>query len=134
VNVVFEEIVSELKSLVREAFRKREAEREIEEALFEDVEIKTEEEWKEYFHTEIPAVLRKLLRSAGLSCRLYHKKDDVPGPEYAANCVTRDGRRVAVGFDVDYDYDTGEIVLTYAHAWGDDEWTPSQLVHYHEVW
>jgi hypothetical protein len=123
VSVVFEEIVSELRSLVREALRKKEAEREIGEALFEDVEMRTEEEWREYFHTEIPAVLRKILRSAGLSCRLYHKKDDVPGPEYVANCVTRDGRKVALGLDVDYDDVAGEIVLMYAQAWGDDEWT-----------
>ena len=131
--MAFERLVRELKSLVRRALAKREAERALEEALFEDVTIESDEDWRALWHDEVPSTLKDVLERAGLSCRIFHKKDEVPGPEYVANCIARGGRKVALGLDVDYDHEVGEVRLTYVKAYGDAEWTPSQLVYYHET-
>ena len=127
------EIVDEIRGLVKRALRKGEAEAEIEETLFEDVYIESDEDWETLLHEDIPAELRNLLKQAGLACNVYHKKDDVPGFEYVANCITKDGRPVALGFDIYYDYEFGKVTLLSAEAWANVRWSPSQLVYYHEV-
>ena len=131
--MVFEDIIRELKSLIRDALIQKESERELEETLFEDVWIESDEDWRKLYDDDIPSTLKDILEKVGLSCRIFHKKDDVPGPEYVANCVTRSGRKMALGFDVDYDHEAGEVTLMFAQAWRDAEWTPSQLVYYHET-
>lgn len=129
-----EGLVREIRLLVSKALVAGEDSREIEETLFEDVrDVDTEEGWKELYHRDIPGALRDVLRRVGLSCRIYHKKDDVPGYEYVANCRAESGRSVALGFDVDYDPEVGEVSLATASAWGDREWNPDRLVYYHEV-
>jgi len=129
----FKELIRDLKALVRRALREKESEVELYETLFEDVDIKSEEDWISLYHDEIPSTLKAILEKVGLACKLFHKKDAVPGPEYVANCITRTGRKIALGLDVDYDHEVGEVKLTYATAYGDEEWTPNQLVYYHEV-
>ncbi len=129
-----ERLVEELKSLVKTALAQGEDSREIEETLFEEVyDVDTEGEWKELYHRDIPDVLREALKKIGLTCKIYHKKDDVPGYEYVANCWTKTGRSIALGFDVDYDPELGEVNLVTASAWRDRVWNPNQLVYYHEV-
>jgi len=76
--------------------------------------------------------LKEILDKVGLNCKVFFKKDDVPGFEYVANCWYK-GRRVALGFDVDYDTELGEVNLLGVEAWRDREWTPNQLVYYTEV-
>jgi len=130
---VWKDIVTELRELIEEAIQYKESEKELYATLFEDVWIESDEEWREYYHDEIPYALKEIFKELGLSCRLYHKKDDVPGPEYVANCVNRAGRKIALGLDIDYDYDAAEVVLMFASAYRDAEWTPNQLVYYHET-
>ena len=131
--VGFDSLVREIRNLVQDSLFKKEVSRELDELIFEDVWIESDEEWRKLFHDDIPETLKEVFRKIGLFCRIYHKKDDVPGPEYIANCITRSGRKVALGLDVDYDHEVGEVVLTFAQAWSDAEWTPSQLVYYHET-
>jgi len=131
--MVMEELIRELRDIVREAFRLKQSEREIGASLFENVFIGSDDEWREVFHEDVPNALRELLEKVGLTCSIFHKKDDVPGYEYLANCVSRTGRKVALGFDVDYDYEIGDVYLAFASAWRDSEWSENQLVHYHEV-
>jgi len=130
---MYEDVEKELRELLREAMHLKESGKELEETLFEDVWIENEEDYRRLFDDEIPSTLKEILERIGLSCRIFHKKDDVPGYEYLANCMTRTGRRIALGFDVDYDEVSGEVMLLFASAWRDSEWTPNQLVYYHET-
>jgi len=127
------ELAEEIRSIVQEAMREKEGERELYETIMEDVEIKTDRDWRDVFDYEVPSILKRVLERAGLTCSLYHRKDDVPGFEYVANCTTKDGERIALGFDVDYDPDTYEVQLQFVQAWRESRWTPTQLVYYHEV-
>ena len=131
--MLFSTLVKTLRKVVEEALETGEGGEEAWKTLIEDTTIDSESEWREIYHSEIPSILRDSLRKLGLDCRLFHKKDDVPGFEYVANCVTREGRRIALGFDVDYDYEIGEVVLSFIKAYRDSEWAPTQLTHYHEV-
>jgi len=129
----YKDLIEDLKDMANEVLKKGGVvERELWETLFEDVEIRNWEEWKEYFHEEVPSLLKDVLREAGLYCSIYHRKDDVPLPEYIANCETEDGREISFSFDVEYDDVTGEITLLLAEA-SRGKTPDSILVYYHKV-
>lgn len=133
----FEDVVRDIKALVREALRRGEAEKEIYETLFEDVTVNSDQEYKELVDEDIPSALRKALEKVGLICTIYHKREAISGYEYLANCVTKTGRKMALGFDVDIrefeSIGAGEVELLVGYAARDTEWSPSRLVYYHEV-
>ena len=123
-----------MRNLIGDAFLLGQSGEEMDVTLLENVVIESDEEWWELFYKDVPRVLKRALSENGLSCTIYYKKDDVPGHRYLANCSTiRTGRRVALGFDVEYDHELGEVYLCLATAWRDVSWTKNQLTHYHEV-
>lgn len=126
-------IAREIRDLVREALEKGESEKEVEETIFEETRISSEKDYWDLWHIDVPEELRRILDKAGLSCSLYFKTEEVPGPEYVANCVTEDGRPIALGIDVDYDPETDETTLSFVQAWRDKEWSENQLVYYTPV-
>jgi hypothetical protein len=74
------------------------------------------------YHEEIPWALREILEKAGLVCEtLYHKKDDVRGFEYIADCIVND-KKIRIGFDIEYIH--GNIDLLLAETEVVDEVTP----------
>jgi len=132
-DIVPDDLVREIKLLVITALASGEDSRVIEETLIEEAVVDTDEDWKELYHKEIPSVLRRILEKASLSCSIYHKKDDVPGYEYVANCTTKSGEHIALGFDIEMDYEFGDVTLIGASAWKGKEWSPVYLVYYHRV-
>ncbi len=132
-NWWIEDLADEIRVMVNKALRKGESEEEFWETLLEEVTIQSESDWREVFHKEVPDILRQALEKAGLTCTLYYRKEDVPGFEYVANCVTKDGRKVALGFNVEYDPNAQEVRLILGVAYRGREWTPNQLLYYREV-
>ncbi|RDD52765.1 MAG: hypothetical protein BA066_07930 [Candidatus Korarchaeota archaeon NZ13-K] len=130
---MLKEAIRDLKDLVSEALSKGYAEGEIQESIFEDVEIETEKDLDEMFHKDVPHALKKALREAGLMCRIFHKKKDIHGPEFLANCETKHGIPVALELEVEHDPVDKEVNLLYVYAAGGTHWSPNRLVYYHEV-
>lgn len=92
----------------------RAAEEDVDEVVWEEVfggEEPTESAWKWLWHRDIPEVLKEALEKAGLTCTLYYKREEVPGYEYLASCITRGGREVTVGFNLSYDHEADELTL-----------------------
>jgi len=130
---MLKEVIRDLKDLVSEALSKGYAEGEIQESIFEDVEIETERGWDEMFHKDVPHALKEALREAGLICRVFHKKDEIRGAEYLANCRTKDGIPMALELEVEHDPVGGDIDLLFVTVKKGAQWSQNTLVYYHEV-
>lgn len=127
------DIAKKFRRLVTCALHEKECEQMIDETIFEDVEMTTFEEAKKLYEKEIPETLNIILKEAGLNCDIYFKKDDVPGPEYIANCWTRDGKKIALGIDVEYDPEVGIVRIVFARAYSGAHYPESVLVYYKQV-
>ena len=106
------------------------------ETLLEDVAI-GDQDWDEYrrlFHEDIPRILMAMFREVGFTdCKIYDLKDGVTLPEYLANCTTRDGTKVAIELDVEYDPETARVELLLFRAYKNSYWKPDILVYYTDV-
>lgn len=118
--------MKEMSKVLAELIRRGGGESEVGVTVWEEIE--SSEELREAFHKGIPNVLRKVFEDVGLVCTIYHKKDDVWGPEYVANCRLGD-RPVAVGVDVVVDEFGAHI--TYVNVSFDSEYPDNLLVYYH---
>ena len=131
---MYKDVIGDLKEVLDRTLRLGYAEEELDTTLFEDVrEDEYEKEYNSIFHMEIPTILKKALKEVGLTCSLYHLKDDVSMPEYVANCTTSNGIPIAASFEVIYEPLTGEIKLIHTSMDKGKEYPPSVLVYYHEV-
>jgi len=133
-----ESIAEEIKALVDKALEKGVAEEEIDEDIFEEYLIETDTDYEYLVHTDIPSFLREVLDKAGLTCTILHKKEDVPGYEYLAECVVKKGitiEDVTLGFDIITDELGGNWVrVNLLSAWaGLGRVKPGLKPYYHEV-
>jgi len=134
VRHLYKELIEEMKDLIENVLREKTTiDKEFYETLFEDVWIRSEKDWEEIFHEDVPDLLRKVFKEIGFTCTIYHKKDDVPGYEYLLSCISEEGEGVLVGLNVEYDPETGKVELLDVEASPGKEFSPSYLVYYHEV-
>jgi len=129
----WKDIVLDLRELVEEAKKYGEAETEVGDAIFEDVEIGDEDDYVEYLHEEIPELMRRILRFLRFQgIVIYHRKDDINTPEYLVE--TMRGRTPYVfEIDVNYDDGAGEWELVWVRVTKDAEVKKDYLPYYHEV-
>ncbi len=129
----WEDLVLEIRELVEEAKKHGEAEDELYEMIFEDVEIEDEGDYVEYLHEEIPKLLYRILhflRFQGIT--IYHRKDDINAPEYLIEAVR--GKTYVFEIDVDYDDVSGEWDLLWVRVTKNAKIAEGYLPYYHEVW
>jgi hypothetical protein len=128
----WDDLLYELRELIEYAKKHGEAEDELYETVFEDVEVENEDDYNEYVHREIPELLRSIfrfLRFKGI--RIYHKKDDVPGSEYLIEAMRGQSSYV---FELDIDYDIGgRWELMWARVVKGAKISEGYLPYYHEV-
>jgi len=129
----WEDLVYELRELIEDAKRHGEAEDDLYEMIFEDVTIKNEKQYERYIHKEIPLLLRDILRFLRFQgIRIYHKKDDVPGPEYLIEAL-RGHAQYVMETDIIYDEIGGEWEILWIRIVRDAEINKDYLPYYHEV-
>ena len=129
----WEDLVLDIRELVEEAKKHGEAEDDLYEMIFEDVTIKNEKQYERYIHKEIPLLLRDILRFLRFQgIRIYHKKDDVPGPEYLVEAM-RGQSSYAFEVDTNYDDISGEWELLWVRVVRNAEISKDYLPYYHEV-
>ena len=129
----WEDLVLELRELIEKAKRRGEAEDDLYEMIFEDVEIEDEDDYEEYLHEEIPELLYRILRFLRFQgIVIYHRKDDINAPEYLIEAVR--GRTPYV-FEVDVEYDDvgGEWDLLWLRVTKNAKIAEGYLPYYHEV-
>ena len=116
---------------------KKRVDEEVFETLLEDVDFSSknwESKFRKAFQKDIPRILMAMFREAGFSeCKIYDLKDGVTLPEYLANCTTRDGTKVAIELDVEYDPETESVDLLLFRAYKNSYWKPDILVYYTDV-
>lgn len=133
---IVEEIVENLKEVLQRAERRGVWGEEVDITIYEEVGLEEKwdwDEWRKITHEEVPSLLRRAFRRLGLSCELFYRKDDIPGFEYVANCVSRKGVPYALGIDVLYDDVTDQLLINYIEARKNAEWSPDMLVYYTRV-
>jgi hypothetical protein len=129
----WENLVIELRELIEKAKRYREAEDDLYEMIFEDVEIEDEGDYERYIHREIPELLYRILhflRFQGIT--IYHRKDDINAPEYLVEAV-RGKTPYVFELDIGYDYENGEWNLIWLRVTRDARIAEGYLPYYHEV-
>jgi len=126
-------MVEEFAEIIERCLKKGAIEEELFDTLIEDMEIENDDDYLQLLHFDIPAALKELMDSAGLYYTLYHKKDDIDSHEYIASCETESGRKIAVFFDVDIDFETGEAILVGVTAYADRTLPKGLLPYYHPV-
>jgi hypothetical protein len=129
----WEDLVLDIRELVEEAKRRGEAEDDLYEMIFEDVEIEDEDDYVEYLHEEIPELLYRILhflRFQGIT--IYHRKDDINAPEYLVAAMRG---RIPYVFEIDIDYDDigGRWELMWIRIVSNAEINKDYLPYYHEV-
>jgi len=126
-------LVLDIRELVEEAKKHGEAEDDLYEMIFEDVTIKNEKQYERYIHKEIPLLLRDILRFLRFQeIRIYHKKDDVPGPEYLIEMIRGHGQYV-METDIIYDEIGGEWEILWIRITKNAKIAEGYLPYYHEV-
>jgi len=129
----WEDLVLDIRELVEEAKKHGEAEDDLDEMIFEDVTIKNEKQYERYIHKEIPLLLRDILRFLRFQeIRIYHKKDDVPGPEYLIEMIRGHGQYV-METDIIYDEIGGEWEILWIRITKNAKIAEGYLPYYHEV-
>lgn len=125
-------IVQELKEIIQELEKEEFIEREVHETLIEDIEIRTEKDWNEVYHKEIPAIIREAMREIGFECKIMHLKDDVRLPEYLVE-LYRDGKYFGyLELEIDCDHELNEVILLLVRGY--KESIPVGLIpYYHYV-
>ena len=129
----WEDIVLDLRELVEEAKKYGVAEDEIGTTIFEDVELRDEDDYVKYLHEEIPELLYRILhflRFQGIT--IYHRKDDINAPEYLIEAV-RGQTPYVIEIDVDYDDVGGEWDLMWIRVTKNAKIAEGYLPYYHEV-
>jgi hypothetical protein len=128
----WEDLVLEIRELVEEAKKHGEAEDDLYE-MIEDVTIKNERQYERYIHKEIPLLLRDILRFLRFQgIRIYHKKDDVPGPEYLIE-MTRRHTQYVMETNIIYDEISGEWEILWIRITKNAKIAEGYLPYYHEV-
>jgi hypothetical protein len=129
----WEDIVLDLRELVEEAKKYGEAEDEVGDAIFEDVELRDEDDYVKYLHEEIPTLLYRVLRALRFSgITIYHRKDDINTAEYLIEAVR--GKTPYV-FEINADYDDigGRWEIFWVRVTKDAKIAEGYLPYYHEV-
>jgi len=129
----WEDLVLDIRELVEEAKKHGEAEDDLDEMIFEDVEIEDEDDYVKYLHEEIPELLYRILhflRFQGIT--IYHRKDDINAPEYLIEAV-RGQTPYVIEIDVDYDDVGGEWDLMWIRVTKNAKIAEGYLPYYHEV-
>jgi len=129
----WEDLVLDIRELVEEAKKHGEAEDDLYEMIFEDVEIEDEDDYVKYLHEEIPELLYRILhflRFQGIT--IYHRKDDINAPEYLIEAV-RGQTPYVIEIDVDYDDVGGEWDLMWIRITKNAKIAEGYLPYYHEV-
>jgi len=129
----------DISEIVRRALRSGFAEiPEVDEDIFEEVEVKSDEDFRTLIEEDVPNVLKDILRKAGLRCRLFLSTVERM-PEYIANCWTRDNKPVALEIDAGFEpwegegfegYGSYQLYSIRAHP---GHYGPNMLVYYKEV-
>jgi hypothetical protein len=129
----WEDLIYELRELIEEAKRHGSSEDDLYITVFEDAWIKKEDQYERYIHKEIPLLLRDILRFLRFQgIRIYHKKDDVPGPEYLIEMI-RGHAQYVMETDIIYDDVGGEWDLMWIRITKNAKIAEGYLPYYHEV-
>jgi hypothetical protein len=129
----WEDLVLDIRELVEEAKKYGGSEDDLYTTVFEDVTIKNEKQYERYIHREIPLLLRDILRFLRFQgIRIYHKKDDVPGPEYLIEMIRGHGQYV-METDIIYDDIGGRWELIWIRITKNAKIAEGYLPYYHEV-
>jgi hypothetical protein len=129
----WEDLILEIRDLVEDAKKHGEAEDDLYEMIFEDVIIKNEKQYERYIHKEIPELLRRILRFLRFQgIRIYHKKDDVPGPEYLIE-ASRGQSLYVFEVNTNYDETSGEWEILWIRIVRNAMINNNYLPYYHEV-
>ena len=125
-------IIHEFKDIIQELEKDGIVVRDIHGTLIEDIEIRTEKDWNEVYHKEIPALIREVLREISFECKIMHLKDDVRLPEYLVE-LYRDGKYFGyLELEIDYDHELNEVILLLVRGY--KESIPVGLIpYYHYV-
>jgi len=129
----WEDLIYELRELIESAKRHGESEDDLFITVFEDVWVKKEDQYERYIHKEIPLLLRDILRFLRFQgIRIYHKKDDVPGPEYLIEMI-RGHAQYVMETDIIYDDIGGEWEILWIRITKNAKIADGYLPYYHEV-